>query len=74
MMTMAAGTFKDVRLKTLDEVARTRSTIVITNRGRAVARVMPRDPAPTERSLTGSVLREDGDPFGTGERWDADAP
>ena len=25
------------------------------------------------RSLAGSVVREVGDPYGTGERWDADA-
>lgn len=24
------------------------------------------------RSLAGSILRETGDPYGTGERWDAD--
>jgi prevent-host-death family protein len=73
MKTMAAGKFKDVCLKTLDEVAATRSEIVITKRGRPVARLVPCAPAAQkERSLSGSVLKEQGNPFGTGESWDAD--
>ena len=74
MKTMAAGKFKDVCLKTLDEVARTKSAVVITKRGRPVARLVPCEPAPRARSLAGSILEETGDPFGTGARWDADAP
>lgn len=70
---MAAGKFKDVCLKTLDEVARTKSTVVITKRGRPVARLVPCEPAPEARPLAGSVLKEVGDPFGTGESWDAGA-
>ena len=73
MKTMAAGKFKDLCLKTLDEVARTKSTVVITKRGRPVAKLVPCDPAPAPRGLAGSVLKEVGDPFGTGEAWDADA-
>ena len=72
MKTLAAGKFKDVCLKTLDEVARTRSVVVITKRGRPVARLVPCGPPPADRDLAGSVLREVGDPFGTGEAWDAD--
>jgi antitoxin (DNA-binding transcriptional repressor) of toxin-antitoxin stability system len=68
---MAAGKFKDLCLKTLDEVARTKSTVVITKRGRPVAKLVPCGPAPGGRGLAGSVLEETGDPFGTGERWDA---
>jgi prevent-host-death family protein len=71
MKTMGAGQFKDRCLKTLDEVARTRSTVVITKRGRPVAKLVPCDRAHA-RSLTGSILRESGDPFSTGERWNAD--
>ncbi len=63
MKTIAAGKFKDICLKTLDDVAETRTPVVITKRGRPVA----------TRSLAGSVVREVGDPYGTGERWDADA-
>ena len=69
---MAAGRFKDQCLRMLDEVARTRSSVVITKRGRPVAKLVPCDPAAKPRSLAGSVLKESGDPFGTGENWDAD--
>lgn len=72
MKTMAAGKFKDLCLKMLDEVARTKSVVVITKRGRPVAKLVPCAPAPAQRSLAGSVLRETGDPFSTGESWDAD--
>jgi len=72
MKTMAAGKFKDLCLKTLDEVARTKSTVVITKRGRPVAKLVPCGPASTPRGLAGSVLKEVGDPFSTGETWDAD--
>lgn len=30
-------------------------------------------PEATQRSLAGSVVREVGDPYQTGEQWDADA-
>lgn len=69
---MAAGRFKDRCLKTLDEVARTKSTIVITKRGRPVAKLVPVGPSVPPRGLTGSILQEKGDPFSTGERWNAD--
>ena len=69
---MPAGKFKDVCLKTLDEVAATRTAVVITKRGKPVAQLVPCSPAPAPRTLTGSVLRESGDPFGTAEGWDAD--
>lgn len=69
---MAAGKFKDLCLKTLDDVERTKSTVVITKRGRPVAKLVPCGPPPAARTLAGSVLRESGDPFGTDEPWDAD--
>jgi antitoxin (DNA-binding transcriptional repressor) of toxin-antitoxin stability system len=72
MKTMAAGKFKDLCLKTLDEVARTKSVVVITKRGRPVAKLVPCTPATAPRGLAGSVLRETGDAFSTGEPWDAD--
>jgi antitoxin (DNA-binding transcriptional repressor) of toxin-antitoxin stability system len=71
MKTMAAGKFKDLCLKTLDEVARTKSVVVITKRGRPVARLVPCPPASPARGLAGSVLKESGSPFTTGETWDA---
>lgn len=72
MTTIGAGKFKDVCLKLLDEVARTRTPIIITKRGHPVAQLMPYSFAEHKRSLAGSVVREMGDPYGTGERWDAD--
>jgi prevent-host-death family protein len=71
MKTIAAGKFKDTCLKTLDEVARTRATVTVTKRGRPVAKLVPCQPSPA-RSLAGSVLHESGDPYSTGDVWDAD--
>ena len=73
MKTIGAGKFKNVCLKTLDEVASSKSPVVITKRGRPVAKLVPYAASAKKRSLAGSVLKEVGDPFGTGERWDADA-
>jgi prevent-host-death family protein len=70
---MAAGKFKDVCLKVLDEIAETRTAVVITKRGRPVAKVVPYVAAARKSSLAGSVLRETGDPYRTSESWDADA-
>lgn len=50
-----AGQFKARCLALLDEVAETGREIVVTKRGRPVARVLPLDQAP-RRSLAGSVL------------------
>ena len=72
MKTIAAGKFKDTCLKTLDEVAKTRSPVLITKRGRPVAKLVPYVQPSSDRSLAGSILYENGDPFGTGESWDAD--
>jgi prevent-host-death family protein len=73
MKSIGAGKFKDVCLKTLDEVAATRSSVVITKRGRPVAKLVPYSAPAKKRGLAGSVLKEVGDPFGTGENWDVDA-
>jgi prevent-host-death family protein len=73
MKSIAAGKFKDVCLKTLDEVAATRVPVIITKRGRPVARLVPVAAAPAKRGLAGSVVKETGNPFGTGVGWDADA-
>ena len=72
MRTIAAGKFKDVCLKMLDEVAATRTPVVITKRGKPVAQLVPYVAPDRVRSLAGSILRETGDPYGTGEEWDAD--
>lgn len=73
MKSIAAGRFKDVCLKTLDDVAKTRTPVLITKRGRPVAKLVPYIAPGRRASLAGSVLKEVGDPFGTGETWDADA-
>ena len=72
MQTIAAGRFKNVCLKLLDDVAATRTPVVITKRGKPVAQLVPYRAPKRVASLAGSVLREAGDPYGTGERWDAE--
>ena len=72
MQTIAAGRFKNVCLKLLDEVAATRTPLIITKRGKPVAQLVPYVAPERVRSLAGSVLRETGAPYGTGERWDAE--
>ena len=72
MKTIAAGKFKDVCLKTLDEVEATRVPVVITKRGRPVAKLVPCSNEKALRSLEGSIVRELGDPYSTDESWDAD--
>jgi prevent-host-death family protein len=52
MRTIPAGQFKARCLKLLDEVAETGETIVVTKRGKPVARVEPVEEPP---SLKGSV-------------------
>jgi prevent-host-death family protein len=52
MRTIAAGRFKAECLRLLDEVAETGETIVVTKRGKAVARLEPIKAPP---SLVGSV-------------------
>jgi prevent-host-death family protein len=73
MKSMAAGKFKDRCLKTLGEVASTKRAVVITKRGRPVAKLVPYVQPAKGNGLAGSVLREGGDPFSTGAQWDADA-
>jgi prevent-host-death family protein len=73
MKRIAAAKFKHVCLKILDEVATTKTSVVITKRGRPLARLVPYLQRTKKGSLAGSILEEVGDPFGTGEGWDADA-
>jgi prevent-host-death family protein len=74
MRTMAAGKFKDVCLQTLDEVAAQRRPVMITKRGRPVAKLVPITAPKRARSLAGSILSEKGDPFSTREVWNARRP
>jgi len=70
---MPAGQFKNLCLRVLDEVENTKSPVLITKRGRPVAKLVPCGPAAETRSLAGSLLKESGDPFSTGDVWNADA-
>ena len=72
MKTIPAGKFKDICLKTLDDVAKTRSPVVITKRGQPVAKLVPYIKPVKSKSLAGSILKEKGSPFTTGEKWNAD--
>jgi prevent-host-death family protein len=68
---VAAAQFKAKCLQLVDEVARTRKSIVITKRGRPLARLVPLEPE-VPVSLEGSVSYG-GDIVGpTGEEWDAE--
>lgn len=72
MRTIPAGQFKAQCLAILDEVAETGETVVVTKRGRPVARVEPLEPLP---SLEGSVVFLVDDEellFSTGATWDAE--
>jgi prevent-host-death family protein len=72
MRTIPAGQFKARCLRLLDEVAETGETIVVTKRGRPVAKVEPVVEPP---SLEGSVVYHVDDDellFSTGEAWDAE--
>lgn len=66
-----AGVFKAKCLRLLDEVDATGETLVITKRGRPVARIIPaHDEKPA--SLLGSVVREKDLVSPTGEAWEAE--
>jgi len=67
-----ASEFKATCLSLLDEVAETRREIVVTKRGRPVAKLVPIDsPADLRGSVT--ILTPDDDEiFSTGESWSAD--
>jgi prevent-host-death family protein len=69
-----AGVFKAKCLGLLEEVAQHRLEIVITKRGKPIARLVPveREPPPLFGRLKGSG-RIIGDVLSTGEAWDADA-
>lgn len=83
MTRIAAARFKEQCLKILDKVAETRTSVVVTKRGRPVAIIVPYTPVKKAcqglagsmlKGLAGSILKERGDPFRTDERWDAELP
>jgi prevent-host-death family protein len=73
-MTVPAGKFKAQCLQMLDDVQQTRREIVITKRGKAVARLVPleSDSQPIWGRMKGTVEIL-GDIVGPiGEKWDAE--
>lgn len=67
-----AGEFKARCLALLDHVAERRTEIVVTKRGRPVARVVPVDaPVSTDGSVT-LLDEEDEAYFSAEEQWDVD--
>jgi len=72
--TVPASVFKAQCLGLLDQVAERRISLVVTKRGRPVARVVPAQ-EPERRPLEGSVkllAERDEDYFSTGEAWELD--
>ena len=72
MRTIAAAKFKEQCLSLLDDVDR--DGILITKRGKPVAKLMPYDDSPV--SLLGCLRGElliHGDIFTTGTRWNAES-
>lgn len=71
-----AATFKAKCLALLDEVAATRQPLVVTKRGRAVARLVPVDSG-EQRSIFGAArgsilyLAPDEELLSTGAEWNA---
>ncbi len=75
-LTVMASRFKAECLALLDRVERTKVSIVVTKRGRPVARLVPLDEAEASRDTHGSVrllVAEDQAYYGTAEPWDVDA-
>ena len=69
-----ASTFKARCLALLDQVELDRVPLVITKRGKPIARLVPMDEAPSGRSTYGSVrLVAEGDVpyYSTDEPWEA---
>ena len=75
MKQISAGKFKDQCLRIMDTVARTKTPIIVSKRKQPIVKVVPYTAADEAHAdLRGSILKESGDPFRTGEDWDADLP
>ncbi len=75
-MEISAAQFKARCLKLMDEVARTREPIVITKRGRPVAKLVPADPErrkPLFGCMAGTVISEADIMAPLDVQWEADA-
>lgn len=73
-MEISAGLFKARCLKLMDEVQAKREEIVITKRGKPVAKLVPVDenPSPVFDRMKGSVAFMGDIVSPTGEKWDVD--
>jgi len=73
--TIAISELKAHCLRLVDEVARRRSVLVVTKRGKPIARIVPLDDAPADDALTrlrGTVIGGDRvEDFDTGVVWSA---
>jgi prevent-host-death family protein len=69
--TMPAGKFKAQCLAILDEVRKTRRSVVVTKRGTPVARVVPVVDEASLASLQGSIISEGDIVSPLGEDWSA---
>ena len=74
MPTVPATEFKAKCLAILDEVQRNRREVVVTKRGKPVAKLVPvvEDRRPLFGRMKGTV-KIVGDIFSTGEKWEADS-
>jgi len=71
---IGARAFKTQCARLLDQVRHQRNEIVITRRGKPVARLVPvDDERPVIFGRMKGTVRILGDIFSTGERWEADA-
>ncbi len=70
-----AGEFKSRCLRLMDEVHERRTTIVITKRGKPVAKLVPPDSAPRLQfgCMKGTVTIHGDIVAPTGEKWDAES-
>jgi len=70
--TIKASKFKAECLGLLDEVAETRQELVITKRGRPVARVTPVDDAPSLRGSVRFLVSDEELIAPVGDTWNAE--
>ena len=75
-MEISAAEFKAKCLKLMDEIARTGKPIVITKRGKPVAKLMPVEPVPRKRlfgCMAGTVTYEGDLQAPLDVEWEAEA-
>jgi prevent-host-death family protein len=74
-MEIAAGKFKSVCLKILDEVNATRKEFIITKRGKPVAKLVPAElktPRPLFGYMKGTIEMEGDIVTPSDEKWEAE--